>query len=306
MRKTVTTLLVFGLMVTLFAMPALAGLGGHDETMETYATGWNAGTGSVATPGTVAAGITGTHLLFTEVGWRGLNNKNLADSVEFIEIYNPTALPIVLTNYYVSDVNGYSALPVAGTINLALNSTDFGMKFPNGAQIGPGAVKVIAIDGGRWKRGVGTDADFMLFNAGGGATTALPMVDVHINGGAIYPTYGELLNTGEFVWLFNWNGLDDLVGDVDLETWGTQSGDNFPLKKTAALCQDGPDVGVITSCYRADLGPIVTLATPSNGSGTRQRIGPEVGETATGGNGYLDITVPAIHSTWGSVKAIYR
>ncbi len=50
----------------------------------------------------------------------------------------------------------------------------------------------------------------------------------------------------------------------------------------------------------------MTLATPSSGSGTRQRTGPEAGETATGGNGCLDIAVSAIHSTWGSVKAIYR
>ncbi len=257
MRKTAITLLASGLMVTLLVVvvPALAGLGGHDETMETYATGWNAATGSVATPGTVCAGITGTHLLMTEVGWRGLNSKALADSVEFIEIYNPTTEPIDLTNYYVSDVNGYSALPVAGTIDLAGTSTDFGMRFPSGATIGPGAVKVIAIDGGRWKRGVGTDADFMLFNAGGGATTALPMVDVHVNGGTTYPTYGELLNTGEFVWLFSWNGLDDLVCDVDLVAWGSQPGDNCPLKKTAATCQDGPDADVTASCYRGILAP---------------------------------------------------
>jgi subtilisin family serine protease len=261
----------------------------HDETTEDLkGSQWNATAGTAATPGTVAGGVTGSHLLISEVGMRGFNTALLTDSTEFLEIYNPTASSVDLSRTYLCDVNACWSLPVAGTIDLAANNTDFAMKFPDGSSIGPGQAKVIAVDGGRFKRGTGADAAFMFFNAGGGATTALQMTDVATNKGGSYPGYGSLTNTAEFVWLFSWDGASDLVCDVDLAYWGSATGGNAPALKLSANCQDGPDPGTATSCYLNDAGnPAGSLGryltVPASGAGTRQRIGPEGAEAS--GNG---------------------
>jgi len=280
--------------------------GGHDETTETFA-GANWGAAAAATPGTVPAGITGTHLLISEVGWRGLNSPTLADSTEFIEIYNPTTSPVDLSVVYLSDAQLYFKLPVTGLIDLNATASDFAVRFPAGASIAGGGVKVIAVDGGRYKRGTGLDADFMMFNAGG-STTAQQMVDVHTNGGATYPTFGSFTNTAEFTWLFLWNGYDDLVCDLDMVYWGTPTGTNAPQKKLATDCQDGPDANAFAECYFADTGTIGTgLSVPASGAGTRQRVGPENDSVLSQGNGCRPgRPTEGRRATWGQVKAIYR
>jgi hypothetical protein len=295
MRSPILALLASLLATFTPGTPARAQLGGggHDETSEDLTntvTSWNATAGQAATPGTVPAGVTGTHLLISEVGVRGLNSATLGDSTEFIEIYNPTAATVDLSNFYISDVNGYSALPDIGRVDLAAVITDFAFRFPAGSSIGPGQVKVIAIDGGRYRRGTGVNADFMFFNAGG-VTTAQRMVDVAYNKGTTYPGFGSLTNGGEFVWLFFWNGQSDLVCDEDLVYWGAPLGSNAPVLKTTATCQDGPDADPAMSCFRNDAGnPAGSLAMglgalPANGAGTRQRKGPETEPVTTDGNG---------------------
>jgi hypothetical protein len=248
--------------------------------------------------------------VITEVGWRGLNSATQTDSTEFLEIYNPTLFSVDLSNYYISDVNGYSALPVTGMIDIAASTTDFAMRFPAGASIGPGQVQVIAVDGGRYKRGTGVDATYMMFNAGG-ATTAQLMRDVATNKGAGYPGFGFFTNGGEFVWLFCWDGTTDLVCDLDLVYWPqtpAAGSSNSPSLKTSAMCQDGPDGDVASSCYVNDNGPLNKgLITPANGAGTRQRpTGPEVETGIINGNGCFSIPVPVVPTTWGHVKALYH
>jgi hypothetical protein len=291
-------------------------VGGHDETTEDHTLAqWSAAAGIPATAGTVAAGVTGVHLLITEVGWRGWNAGLLADSTEFIEIYNPCTMEVDLSKYYLSDVNGYSALPVLGTVNLAVNATDFAFKFPPGSHISPGQVIVVAMQGGWYKHFTGVDANYMLFNSADKhgivwPTTATPMISVGVNGGAIYPTFGLLTNSAEFVWLFKWDGICDLVCDVDLVYWGAGTGANAPALKTVLMCQDGPDAGALPTCYLADVGNPAGLmgkglATPLSGAGTRQRIGPEGAELIPG-NGCAPLPTPVQSSTWGHIKALYH
>jgi len=309
---TVILALGFALTVAAQAQPCL--VGGHDETTEDH-TGaqWSAAAGIPATPGTVALGVTGLHLLITEVGWRGVNSSLATwnDSTEFIEIYNPCTHSIDLSNYYLSDVNGYSALPVNGTIDLATSTTDFAFKFPYGSYIPAGGVIVVAVDGGWFKRYTGLDANFMFFNrAGGVPTTAIPMIDVGANKGGGYPAFGHFTNSAEFVWLFQWDGICDLICDVDLVYWGAGSGANWPSRKTVLMCQDGPDVDANATCYLADVGnPAGSmgkgLVAPLSGAGTRQRVGPE-GFELSPGNGCAVMPTAILPSTWGQIKALFR
>jgi hypothetical protein len=264
------------------------GVATHDETTEDLTgPGWNAAAGTPATPG--AAGyVTGAHLLISEIGWRGINDATRGDSTEFIEIHNPTGSTIDLSKLYLTDVNYYATLPTTGVIGLAGAANDFAMRFPSGASIGPGQTRVVAIDGGRWKRATGVDADFMMWNDGG-TTTAKPMVDVSTSHGSPYPAFDALSNTAEMVWLFSWDGASDLVCDVDCLYWGAGTAGNAPARKSGGMCQDGPDAGAVASCYRVDLGnPTGTmgraLAVPFPGAGTRQRSGAE-GAEAGSGNG---------------------
>ncbi len=307
LHKSATILMMAMVICFALAAPAMAqqAKGGHDETTENHkGAQWAAA--AAATPGTGPV-VGGVHLLISEVGYRGLNSATCADSTEFVEIYNPTSLPIDLSKYYICDVSAYSTLPVAGNIDILATGSDFAMKFPNGATIPAGGYKVVAIDGGRYKRCAGIDADYMMWNAGG-VTTAIPMVDVATNKPVTYPTYGSFTNTAEFVWLFFWDGISDLVCDVDLVYWGSGSGSNWPVLKTTALCQDGPDVGGVASCYNNDVGPLTQgFVVPASGAGTRQRVTAEGAETLLGGNGCIaGGPTPVTNSTWGQVKALYR
>jgi len=305
-------------LVICFALtvPAMAqqSIGGHDETTENHTLAQWAPV-APATPGTGPV-VAGVHLLISEVGYRGLNSATCADSTEFVEIYNPTSLTVDLSKYYLSDVSAYSTLPVAGNVDILAAGSDFAFKFPLGATIPAGAYKVIAIDGGRYKRCAGMDADFMFFNAGTPpmVTTAVPMVDVSTNKPGTYPTYGSFTNSFEFVWLFFWDGISDLVCDVDLVYWGPSgsSGANWPVRKLITTCQDGPDAGAIASCYNNDAANVSPLFTrgfvvPASGSGTRQRVTAEGAETLAAGNGCISGgPTPIENSTWGNIKTLYR
>lgn len=315
MSKFVTFLmvvLVLGFALSLSAQ-AQQSIGGHDESTEdhTVTPPWAAA--ALATAGVVNPAVAGSHVLMTEIGVRGWNGAGtLNDSTEFIEIYNPTSNTIDLSKYYLSDVNGYKALPVAGNVDVAQSSTDFACKFPAGATIAPGGVKVVATDGGRYKRNTGVDADYMLFNLGG-VTSSVLMVDVGTNKPTPYPTFGMLTNGGEFVWLFFWDGMSDLVCDVDFVYWGSPTGGNIPLRKLVTDCQDGPDADALPSCYNNDAGNPAgnlgkALVLPASGAGTRQRVTAEGAETLAGGNGCVPPGGPidVRSSTWGQIKALYR
>jgi len=321
MTKFATFLMAILVVGFALSLPAQAqqSIGGHDESTEDH-TGaqWTAVApipGTPATPGTGPV-LAGVHLLISEPGVRGTNSTTAAwaDSTEFLEIYNPTGQTIDLSKYYLCDVNAYKTLPVAGTIDIAANATDFAMKFPQGATIGPGVYKIIAANGGWFKRYTGIDADYMLFNYGTGGvpTTAVPMIDVATNKPGTYPTFGQFTNGGEFTWLFFWDGISDLVCDVDLVYWANGTSANLVARKLTTDCQDGPDVGVVTSCYNLDAGNVPgsmtkSLALPVSGAGTRQRVTAEGAETLTGGNGCIPGGPTAVNlSTWGQIKSLYR
>ena len=214
------------------------------------------------------------HLLLTEI--------TLApDSGEFIEIYNPTANSISLDNYYLADNANY-ALIAGGTMNVI--SSDFVVKFPAGHNILPNQVVVVAMKGDYFSNYYGVGPDFEIINQSGS------IVDMDTIKTGSNPT---LTNGGEGIVLFYWDGVSDLVSDVDIINAGVPTSTNQITPKTGLM--------VNNSTYLPDAGTMPLQASaPAIGFSTK-RIMPEGNnETLTGGNGITgnDETTENILVTW--------
>ena len=279
-------------------------IGGHKETGESFLPGGGWATLNMS-PGTVLPAFTGLHLVISEVAPRGLGGGAVSDSSECIEIYNPTADPVALDNYYLSDDRTYY-LVTAGPYALT-NNTDFNLRFPPGLHLAPGQNALVCVT----KKGfAGSGA------TPGGAAIFLEMADSNLNPaddmiqvatGSVFPLTGGMLtnpsNTnGEWVVLYCWDGASDLVCDADYASWGANSLGNPKMDKTGVL-MDGIDPDLIASAYKPD----VAAASQSNlGSGTTllkpntyQRIAWERGEPSPGGNGcrvFKTIQFPSTHA----------
>ena len=81
-------------------------VGGQNETSELFSsvTSWAPVNFN---PGIVPAGVTGRHLLISEVAPRGAGGGSVSDSSEYVEIYNPTAAAVSLEQVYLADDNLY-------------------------------------------------------------------------------------------------------------------------------------------------------------------------------------------------------
>jgi hypothetical protein len=204
---------------------------------------------------------------------------------EFIEIVNPTAAPVALDHYYLSDSGTYWKLPAGQQL---IDSGDFIVKFPAGATIPQHGVITIAID---------TAANFKTANlvdptysVAGGTMTA-----VDVNGIA------GLTNTGELVALFYWDGQSDVVTDVDLMLAGKPASGNTMVAKSG-IAIDGPDTGATTTTYKADVDALADQPTSPASGKTTKRLLLETGhETQNGtgnGSGGDDETSEATATTW--------
>jgi len=201
-------------------------------------------------------------------------------SDEFIEIYNPTGSPINLENYYLSDDEDYALLPGASGSGPAptIGSSDFIAQFPTGISIAPGQVMVIAFDGARFTTTFGFSADFEIHGTDAG-TVDLLGTDVGASAG--------LTNSGENVSLFYWDGLTDLVLDVDMMNVGTPSSTNDIGNKTG-IAIDGPDADILTSSYLPDAGTMPQQSSdPGFGFSTKRILLENGHQIASGGNGIL-------------------
>lgn len=229
------------------------------------------------------------HLLLTEVGPR---------DPEFIEIYNPTSSTIDLSTYYLSDTNQYWLLPghVAGhalaTINVG--NSDFVVRFP-AAMLPPGGVATIAVRGSDYVDEYGELPTFTIRQGVSGATPMIPIVIPATGGTSLITDSGEMLA------LFQWDGLSDLVRDVDIVVGGLNPDINNRLAPKGVV--DGPDPDLIPSAYLPDALTIGDMARDAGGSQTYKRIAHEDGhELASDGNGILghDETSEQIRMTWDS------
>jgi uncharacterized protein len=186
---------------------------------------------------------------------------------EYIELANPTAQAIDLSDYYLSDSGAYFRLPAGPP---TVDTSDFLVRFPAGATIPAGGVVTVAID---------TAANFQTtyglpptFSIGSGT-----MLAIASNG---TPT---LTNSGEPVVLLHWSG-EDLVRDVDLVIVGVPTAAN-QLPDKSGLAFDGPDPDTMATAYAADARTMQPQAsTPGAGQSTK-RIALDAGHQLQHGAG---------------------
>ena len=229
------------------------------------------------------------HLLLTEA-------VVTPTSDEFIEIYNPTGVPVELTNYYLSDDDDYALYP--GTFGAGpppvIASSDFIVQFPPGAVINPGQVVVVAFDGALFLIAYGFLADYEIK---GTDPVTQDMIPSNLGSTA------GLTNSGENACLFYWDGLTDLVLDVDMVNIGTPSLTNDIGDKTG-LAVDGPDADTLATMYLPDAYTMpLQLSDPGFGFSTKRILLEGSHEINSGGNGITghDETTENILVTWDTI-----
>ncbi|MGJ8664068.1 MAG: endonuclease [Marinicella sp.] len=138
---------------------------------------------------------------------------------EFFEIHNRGAVPLDLSNVYVTDATGsgnfYYNITTGANYGGG-SSSDFHARFPSGAIIAAGEYQTVAINGVNFNGEYGVNATYEL-NESDGTTNMLEAVSGSIN------NQGGLSNAGEFLVLYHWDGISDLVADIDYVVWGDQA-----------------------------------------------------------------------------------
>jgi predicted extracellular nuclease len=221
---------------------------------------------------------------------------------EFIEIYNPTASSIVLSDVYLTDATFAGGSTYYYNIVTGANAGgggfgDFHARFPDGASIAPGEFQTIAMAGSDdFFAEYGFDPTYELYEDG--APDAVPdmreALPGSING------QGGLSNGGEVVVLYTWDGASDLVQDIDYAVWG----DKVEAVDKTGISVDGPDGDAVATAYLADTAIAIqdVVAPGGHGSGDSfQRVDFNEGtETQTGGNGLTgsDETSENLSVTW--------
>jgi hypothetical protein len=213
----------------------------------------------------------GDHLLISEV-------VITPEAGEFVEIWNPTDRTISLSNYYLTDNSVYFRIAKGDAWSPAgSEGSDFLVRFPPGASLGPDQVLVLAGTGG-------FDDEYL--NCADYALTSVP-VPCSETGGNVPPMLapengalgsvpgGILTNSGEMLMLFKWSGVvGEAVKDVDYLIWGQDLGVSSLVYKTD---ENG---------YLPDTARAMQRTAPGPASGeSLERCGIETGEAITGGNG---------------------
>lgn len=240
---------------------------------------------------------------------------------EFIEIFNPTAQTVDLTDYYISDyvlasnpLNNYWRMVDGGLVPDPAFPNDFLARFPSGSIIQPGESVVVALHDDAvftrfWSSGATIPVpDFELIQDGS-SDGVRGMIDPgpELVGANYIQNEAGLSNAREVVVLFHWDGESDLVQDVDIVQWS----DAGPVFNTVSpnksgVSVDGPDADANPSSYFADTAPqgqeLASLGAHAVGT-TVTRVNYQEGdETLAGGNGILghDETSENLSVTWRS------
>src|SRR6056297_2340942 len=222
---------------------------------------------------------------------------------EFVEIFNPNADPVDLSDVYLTDATfaGGSIFyynVVTGTDAGGGGFGDFHARFPDGAQIGAGEFQTIAIAGSEgFFAQYGVEPDYELFEDGIAADAVPDMREAltsSING------QGGLTNGGEVVILYFWDGASDLVTDLDYVVWG----DKVEAVDKTSIAVDGPDADLLATTYQPDTAigaqEVVFPGAHLGGQSFTRLDFDEGTETSTGGNGVggADETSENLSVTW--------
>jgi hypothetical protein len=203
------------------------------------------------------------HLLISEVVTQPTTS-------EYVELFNPTAAAIDLSNYYLTDhtvatapIARYHLLPTGTGFAPASTTFDVMVRFPAGATIPSGGCVVVALDGTTFQTAFSKAPEFVLRNPVGAAQQMLQWSGTAWTPTAVPAVSGTtawsfLSNTTEPVLLIHWNGQSDLVQDVDYVFWGNTAATNSQPDKTG-LSVDGPDADTAPSSYLPDTAPATQM-----------------------------------------------
>ena len=221
---------------------------------------------------------------------------------EYVEIYNPSTTDAVdLSNYYLTDATfaggGTYYYQVVEGGGGGGGFGDWNAHFPDGAMIMPGEYQTIAMNGTGFVATYSIQPTYELFETDPAIPDMREATPGSIN------MQGGLTNGDEVVILYYWNGLSDLVGDVDYLLYNSNSPtpNDEAVDKTGVNI-DGPDADTDSSAYLADT-PIanqVSALSHSGGFSTHRIDMSEGTQTSSGGNGVLgaDETSENLNVTW--------
>ncbi len=217
------------------------------------------------------------HLLLSELVVTPTNG-------EFVEIYNPTVQSQSLANTYIADINSYYLLTKG---QATPSSTDFLIRFPPAAQILKGGFVVVSLQSAALFQGIyGKLPDYDLDAMDAGAPAML----------GSFGNNSGLTNGGEILVLFNWDGISDLVRDVDYVAFGV-TGDKID--------KSGVKVGNGTYLSDTPVGNQTSGSAPNSGKSLHRCHTSEDTETKQNGNGITghDETSESSSSAWKIASA---
>lgn len=234
------------------------------------------------------ASLFASNLTFADVGDLLISEISVTPTAgEFIEIYNSGATAVDLTDVYLTDatfaggsVYYYQIVTGAGGGG---GFADFHARFPNGAMINAGAYQTIALNGStNFNTTYGVDPTYELYEDAGSADGIPDMLEA--TAGSINNQGG--LSGGEVAVLYSWDGLSDLVQDLDYVLWG----DKVEAVDKSGVSIDGPDGDAIPSTYQNDtsIANQAVISASSHASGMtwqRNETLNEGIEVQAGGNG---------------------
>ncbi len=257
-----------------------------------------------------AAPAAADHLLLAEIQTLNSTDTRRPLASEYIEIVNPTAGAVDLSDYYLTDAVFASGdqyywriaegAPSGSTAGGG-SFSDFHGRFPDGYSIAPGDTLVIAVSGGSkaYQDAYGKLPDFEVYEDGSAPDEvpelreAFPgAINAGLGGGDNTPS---LSDGYESLVLYRWDGTTDLVQDVDFAFWGGGStGSQFD--KTGVTVGSGtylPDTPVAEQ-------QTIDTATLNPGQSYMRKSADEGTEAASGGNGITghDETSEPLGATW--------
>jgi Lamin Tail Domain len=198
-----------------------------------------------------------THLVISEV-------VTAPTTAEMVEIYNPTGSTLSLSNVYLADYNSYYLITQGAG---GPTAADFRVRFPAAASIAAGGFVTVSLD---------SAAGFVA------AYGAAPNFDFDVADAAapaMLGTFGGtsgLTNGDEMLVLFQWNGVSDLVTDLDYLTYGNSSD---------AMDKTGVNVGGTSYQSETPVNAQTSASAPGNAKSLHRCDTAEATETKTGGNG---------------------